>query len=195
MQIVDLRWHWKNYDGNSRGEPIYLVTGCKYWLKQPTFNLECVNNIDDVAFEVESTVVRTRVRNLQPVDGDAHLLLWLLNVFHVCGWWIFTFGNDLWFFRFFEVKTFSSPLCLANGSQWSESLSAPAVLLSFGKSSKTPFLATYFILSFMLENDLEVICAYHLTILRPCHHRTIWNRKCTFQLIILDWQWPMPCYK
>ena len=66
-------------------------------------------------------------------------------------------------------------------------------LLYFGKSSNTPFLATYLILYFMLENDLEVICAYHLTILRPGHHRTIWNRKCTFQLIILDWQWQTSC--
>ena len=143
MQIVDLRWHWKNYDGNSRGEPIYLVTGCKYWLKQPTFNLECVNNIDDVAFEVESTVVRTRVRNLQPVDGDAHLLLWLLNVFHVCGWWIFTFGNDLWFFRFLKKKLWAHP------SVWQMAHSDPRVfqhlrfLLYFGKSSNTPFLVKY----------------------------------------------------
>ena len=104
VQVVDLRWHWKNYDGNSRGEPMFLVTDCKYWLKQATFNLECVNNIDDVAFEVESTVVRTRVRNLQPVDGDAHLLLWFVNIciFYVYGWWTFTFGNDLCFFRFLE---------------------------------------------------------------------------------------------
>ena len=38
-----------------------------------TFNLKSVNNIEDMAFEVESTVVRARVGNLQPVNGDAHL--------------------------------------------------------------------------------------------------------------------------
>ena len=54
------------------------------------------------------------------------------------------FGNALWFFSFFEVKTLSSPLCLANGSQWSESLSAPAVFVTFWKISKHTFFGNIF---------------------------------------------------
>ena len=46
-----------------------------------TFNLQSVDNIEDMAFEVEGTVVRAGVRNLQPVYGNAHLKLVFLSFF------------------------------------------------------------------------------------------------------------------